>query len=235
LAVPIVELRFPLRGTPLPYDHGYRLFRAVAGVVPWVAEPAQVDLAMVPIQGSPHGGFIHLTSVSRLAFRLESGDVERLAPLAGLCLAVEAATLTLGRPTVCGLRPAPGLMSLFVADERRSHSDRFLEWLKTEFVSLGIRAVPALRRKRGREGESPDGPSRRSFDSPFARHSRQIGDDSVTGWEVQVFGLAPEESLRVQERGIGPGRRYGCGVFTTIEGERRRPHHGATGVWFPET
>ena len=235
--MPVVELSFPLRGTPLPYDHGYRLYRAVADVVPWVAEPAQIDLAMVPIQGAPHGGFLHLTRISRLAFRLSADDVEKLLPLSEQRLVIEAATVKLGQPTECRLRPAPGLASPFVVAEHHRYGDEVLGWLKAEFLALDIRAVPTLRLKRGREGASPAEQGRRSFDCPFARHNRHIGDRAVFGWEVQVFGLAPEESVRLQERGIGPGRRYGCGVFTTVEGERPRParRYGATGVWFPET
>jgi len=223
-----------LRGTPLPYDNGYRLYQAVAGVVPWVREPAQVDLAIVPIQGTSHGGFVHLTRVSRLRFRLNAGDVAMLLPLAEQHLVIDAATLRLGRPVEFRLRPAPGLMSLFVVAEHSRHSDEFLEWVKEQFRALDIRAVPALRRQRNRASVSPTEENRRSFDSPYARHHRQIGDNSVVGWEVQVFGLTPEESVRLQEHGVGPGRRYGCGVFVPDEKGRPRPRHDTTGVWFPE-
>jgi CRISPR-associated protein Cas6 len=233
--MPVVELIFPLRGTPLPYDHGYLMYRAVAGIVPWVGEPAQIDLAIVPIQGSPHGGFLHLTSVSRLAFRLNADDAEKLMPLSDQSLVVEAATIRLGQPTEYRLRPVPGLASPFVEAERYRHSDEVLEWLKAEFRALDIKAVPTLRLKHGRVGASPAEQSRRSFDCPYVRHNRQIDDRSVVGWEVQVFGLAPEESVRLQERGIGPDRRCGCGVFMPVVGERPRPasRFGATGVWFP--
>ena len=233
--MPIIELSFRLRGTPLPYDHGYPLYRAVAGLVPWLGEPAQIDLAIVPIHGSPHGGFLHLTAASRLAFRLNADDVEKLRPLSDQSLIVDAAVLRLGQPTEYQLRPVPGLASPFVAAEHIRHSDEVLEWLKAEFRALDIRAVPTLRLKRRREGASPADPGRRSFDCPYERHNRQVGDSSVVGWEVQVFGLKPEESLGLQERGVGPGRRYGCGVFMPVVGERPRPasKFGATGVWFP--
>jgi CRISPR-associated protein Cas6 len=233
--VPIIELSFRLRGTPLPYDHGYPMYRAVAGIVPWVGEPAQIDLAIVPIQGSAHGGFLHLTSVSRLAFRLNADDIEKLQSLSDQSLVVEAATLRVGRPTEYRLRPVPGLASSFVAAEHYRHSDEVLEWLKGEFRALDIKAVPTLRLRHGRAGARPAERGRSSFDCPYARHNRQIGDSSVVGWEVQVFGLAPDESVRLQEHGVGPGRRYGCGVFTPVIGERPRPasKFGATGVWFP--
>ncbi|GEM_PF-1061583 len=233
--MPMIELSFPVGGTPLPYDHGYLMYRAVAGVVPWVGEPAQIDLAIVPIQGSPHGGFLHLTMFSRLAFRLNAEDAEKLLPLTDRLLVIDAATLRLGQPTEFRLRPVPGLASPFVVAEHHRHSDAVLEWLKAEFRALDIKAVPTLRLKHGRAGASPAGQDRRSFDCPFERHHRQVGDNSAVGWEVQVFGFTPEESVRLQERGVGPGRRYGCGVFMPVVGARPRPasRRGATGVWFP--
>jgi CRISPR-associated protein Cas6 len=211
------------------------MYQAVAGIVPWVAEPAQIDLAMVPIQGSSHGGFLHLTSISRLAFRLNAEDVGKLRPLSDQSLVVGAATLRVGRPTEYRLRPVPGLTSPFVVAEHHRHSDEVLEWVKAEFLALDIRAVPTLRLRRDRRGAGAADPGRRSFDCPYARHHRQIGDSTAVGWEMQAFGLAPAESFRLQERGIGPGRRYGCGVFLPVEGERPRPasRFGATGVWFP--
>jgi CRISPR-associated protein Cas6 len=213
------------------------MFRAVTGIVPWVGEPAQIELAIVPIEGSRHGGYIHLTRTSRLAFRLNADDVEKLLPLSDQRLVVEAATLRLGAPTEFRLRPVPGLASPFVVAEHHRHSDEVLEWLKAEFLTLDIRAVPTLRLKHGRESVSSTERNRRSFDCPFARYSRQIDDRAIVGWEVQVFGLAPEESLRLQERGIGPGRRHGCGVFMPVVGERPRPasRFGTTGVWFPQS
>lgn len=233
--MPIVELSFRLRGTPLPYDHSYAVYRAVAGMVPWVAEPAQINLAILPIHGSPHGGFLHLTSASRLAFRLNADDVEKLQPLSDQSLVVDAAVLRLGRPTEYGLRPVPGLASPFVAAEQYHYSDDVLEWLKAEFRALDIKAIPTLRRKHGRAAESAAEPRRRSFDCPYERHTRNIDNRAVVGWDVQAFGLTPAESFVLQERGIGPGRRYGCGVFMPVVGERPRPvsRHGATGVWFP--
>ncbi|MBM3332832.1 type I-MYXAN CRISPR-associated protein Cas6/Cmx6 [candidate division WOR-3 bacterium] len=233
--MPITEMSFRLRGTPLPQDHGYQLYRAVAGVVPWMAEPAQMGVALVPIQGSPHGGFLHLTTTSRLAFRLNAEDAERLLPLSDRTLVVEAATLRLGSPTEYRLRPVPGLASPFVVAERCRYSDEVLEWLKREFLTLDIKAMPTLRPRRGRKGADPDKQGRRSFVCPYERHIRHIDGRSVIGWEIQVFGLSPAESLRLQEQGVGPGRRYGCGVFAPVEGERprRTPKLGPTGVWFP--
>jgi len=235
--MPVVELSFPVRGTPLPYDNGYIVYRAVARVVPWVREPAQTELAILPAQGDPRYGFLNLTAASRLAFRLDSDDTPRLLPLAGQRLEIPGGALTLGQPTRSRLRPVPSLMSMFVVADRYGPSDEFHEWLKAEARGLNIRPVPTLRRKRGHEFVSPIAGGGQPRDCPYARHNRQIGDNAVVGWEVQFCGLKPEESTRLQERGIGPGRRYGCGVFVPLNDEppRRVPRRRDSQVWFPQT
>jgi len=235
--MPVVELSFPVRGTPLPVDNGYLVYRAVARAVPWVGEPAQMELAVVPVQGNPHRGFLDLTPTSRLAFRLNADDAPMLLPLADQCLVLDGMTLILGKPTTSDLRPAPSLMSMFVVAERCRHSDEVQEWLETQSRALDIRSVPTLRRKRNREQVNPTESDRDSYACPYVRRYRHVGDNAVVGWEVQVRGLAPGESVRLQEHGIGPGRRYSCGVFVPDEGGQPRPasRRDATAVWFPET
>jgi len=231
--MPAVELSFPVRGTPLPADNGYIVYQAVARAVPWVGEQAQVGLAILPIQGNPHHGFLDLTSVSRLAFRLAAGDVPMLSPLAGRCLVFGNVTLILGQPAQVDLRPTSSLASAFVVAEGCRHSDEVQDWLVRQFRALDIGAVPELRLKRFKEQSVTT--ARYGTSCPYVRRFRQVGESSVVGWEVQVRGLTPEESLRLQETGIGPGRRYGCGVFVPDTGARVRPapRHD-TGVWFPD-
>ena len=45
----------------------------------------------------------------------------------------------------------------------------------------------------------------------------QIKDKSIVGYALRVVGLTAEESIRLQETGLGGRRRMGCGVFLPIE------------------
>jgi CRISPR-associated protein Cas6 len=45
------------------------------------------------------------------------------------------------------------------------------------------------------------------------RRTLRIKDKEIVGYEVLVAALAAEESLTLQERGIGGRRHMGCGVF----------------------
>jgi CRISPR-associated protein Cas6 len=45
------------------------------------------------------------------------------------------------------------------------------------------------------------------------RRTLRIKDKEVVGYEVVVEGLTAEESIALQERGLGGRRHMGCGVF----------------------
>jgi hypothetical protein len=46
-----------------------------------------------------------------------------------------------------------------------------------------------------------------------------IDDRKVVGFSLRVTGLTPEQSIKVQEQGIGGRRRMGCGLFRRSEKE----------------
>jgi CRISPR-associated protein Cas6 len=48
------------------------------------------------------------------------------------------------------------------------------------------------------------------------RRTLRIKDKEVVGHEVLLEGLTAEESLAVQETGLGGRRHMGCGVFVPI-------------------
>ena len=50
--------------------------------------------------------------------------------------------------------------------------------------------------------------------SLFLRRTLKIKDKQVVGFALQVEGLSAEESIRLQEKGLGGRRHFGCGLFT---------------------
>jgi CRISPR-associated protein Cas6 len=49
--------------------------------------------------------------------------------------------------------------------------------------------------------------------SPLVRRTLEIAGRTVVGYAVEVSGLTAEESIILQENGIGGRRRFGCGIF----------------------
>ncbi len=212
--MPVVDLAFTLLGKEVPADHGFALYSAVSRHVPWVHEPTQDSLGIHPINGMVVGNrLLHLTPGSRLTFRLDAQHIRHLLPLAGRELDLDGHRLRVGVPTTYPLRPRAVLRSRLVTIKHRLEPDPFLDMAKQQLTDLGIRATPGLVKRRGaRPLEGNDaGPK-----SPFIRRTIRIHDREVVGYAVVVQGLTADESLKLQEHGLGGRRRFGCGIFVPV-------------------
>jgi CRISPR-associated protein Cas6 len=186
--MPTIDVGFRLTGREIPADHGYALYGAVSRLVPWTHDPAQEALGIHPINGLLAGNrLLHLTPSSRLTFRLDSDHVRELLPLAGKELDLDGHELRVGVPTTYMLKPAATLRSRLVTFKHR---------METELE--------------GREELTADR-------SPFIRRTIRIHDKEVVGFAMEVSGLSADESLRLQETGLGGRRKFGCGIFVPTQ------------------
>jgi CRISPR-associated protein Cas6 len=145
---------------------------------------------------------------SRLRLRMSSGDVPRVLPLAGRRLNLMGHGVRLGVPHVEALRPAPTLVARTVAINYEFNESEFLTvggFLKSarrQLANLGIEAPCRVPEAFDRDGRK----------SPVRRVVR-IKGVRIVCFSLLVEELRPEESLRLQEIGLGGRRRLGCGVF----------------------
>lgn len=218
--MPIVELHFPVLGETLPTDHGYALYAALSRMLP-ALHKADLPISVGPISGVYEGnGRLRLDRRrSRLRLRLPAEEIAQVLPLAGRCLDVAGSRIRLGVPQVRALVPAPALVARMVTIKRSSRQDRqrtrdymeppaFLEGVRRELARLDIQGdagIPLIR-----QGPHAGQPHRRVL---------RIHDRRVVGFAVQVVGLTAEESLRLQEAGIGGRRKMGCGWFVRMREE----------------
>ena len=188
--MPYVDLAFRLNGAAVPVDHGYALYAALSRIVPEIH--AVKEVGVQPIRGVYNGnGKLHLEDFSRLILRLPDEQIRSYLKLAGKRLEVDEHPLSVGVPEVRTLLPAPRLRARLVTIKGFLKEEEFLEAAKRQLQSLGI------------AGEALLG-QRRTF---------RVREKQVVGFEVAVAGLTAEESLLLQENGLGGRRRMGCGIF----------------------
>jgi CRISPR-associated protein Cas6 len=48
------------------------------------------------------------------------------------------------------------------------------------------------------------------------RRVMNIKDKRIVGYALRIVGLTAEESIRLQETGLGGRRRMGCGIFLPV-------------------
>jgi len=223
-----IELHFPILGSVIPADHGYDLYAAMCRIIPEL-HGDRCPLRIGPIRGTYTGkGILQLVAnVSRLRLRLPADSIPLVLPLAGKLLVIGGQRVRLGVPQVRALVPAPNLIARMVvikassprldpAEKRsrdREASKRYLE--PGAFLD-------AVRRELARReiGGQADLPLRES--GPRAgqagRHVLRIHGRTIVGFSVMVQGLTAEESVRLQEEGIGGRGKMGCGFFVPMSG-----------------
>ncbi len=214
--MPTVDIGFRLTGREIPADHGYALYGAVSRHVPWIHDSAQEALGIHPINGLLAGNrLLDLTPSSRLTFRLDSDHVRELMPLAGKELDLDGHKLRVGVPTTYTLKPAATLRSRLVTFKHRMDPDPFLAKAQEELSKLSINGTPGLIERSG--ARSLEGRKEQTADrSTFIRRTLRIHDKEVVGFALEVSGLSADESLRLQEHGLGGRRRFGCGIFVPV-------------------
>lgn len=202
----IVDLAFQVRCRTLPLDHAHALSEALHGALPWLAEEALAGVHT--IHGAPSGNgwyrpeetedaVLHLSRRSRLNLRLPRGRLDAARALTGMSLEVAGHPLEVGEATVKPLNPMPELFSRYVLCDEGSSEDAFYAWMAEELGRLGI-GVRKLLCGRDHHVRTPEG----------TRYARS----------VMVAELDKQESLRLQQQGVGAGRRMGCGLFIPHKG-----------------
>jgi CRISPR-associated protein Cas6 len=200
----IVDIFFGVRGSCVSADHGYALYGAAARILEaredaWFHQLDQVGLHL--LRGAyDRRGRLLLGPRARFGLRLSAELIPKVLALAGKRLIIGGDTLRVGVPHVQALRPAPVLAARFVTTRNGQDEARFDREIARQLSELGITASAI----RGR------------------RRIVRIKDKTVVGYGVRIAGLSAEESLRLQEHGLGGRRKMGCGVFVPVRGSEKR-------------
>ena len=194
----VVEAVFPLEGKALPRDHGQALLDALAGQLPWLHEDAGSGVHPLRLVSGPETLAL-LSQRTRLILRVHAHRLNELKALVGVQLDVAGHALRLGAVHLRALQPLATLYAYRVAASSADES-AFMQAMEAELAALAI------------AGERVCG----------KRQSMRVDGREMTTFSMMLHGLAPEQSLRLQQYGLGPHRLLGCGLFV--------PHKSAAAV-----
>ncbi len=199
----IVDVLFSVVCKRLPVDHAYALSAALWQTAPWIAEDGSgVAVHTVHVAGSQngwerpgHGTDQHLilSRRTKLTIRVPKQHTAALMEaLEGETLEVSDCPLTIGPGKIRRLSKETTLLSRYVASASDDTEEGFLDWAAQVLNDQGIRVRKALCGKTTLL-TTPNGMLR--------TRSLMLSD------------LSPEESVRLQQQGLGPHRKMGCGIF----------------------
>lgn len=197
-----LDLAFRLQGTiSIPADHGYALYAAVSQLIPEVHH--ENGIAIHPIRGRQAGNRrLMLMPWSTLSVRVPDSQIATLLALAGKPLRLGDTTVCVGVPEVRALIPSAAVRSRLVV----------IKVAHAGAAELTDEAFAAAARKQMDElGIGPD-----AILAIGKRRSLRMKQREIVGYELIVEGLTAEESITLQEAGLGGKRHMGCGVFVPI-------------------
>lgn len=184
-----VEFEFPLRGGPIPQEHGYLLMSGLTVQFPFLHE-RKIQVAPVGGTRSKDGKTLTLNEKSRLHVRgLTSGEALQMR---GGYIWVGDNMVFLGPAHQRVLRPSSKLVSRVVVLRDIVEPDAFVstlrEWVPEDGVKIEVGRQRALSMK--------------------GMHFK--------GYRVTLSGLTPERSEKVLAEGLGRFHTMGCGVFAPL-------------------
>jgi CRISPR-associated protein Cas6 len=226
--MPTIDLALSIEGATIPLDYGYDLFSALCRVVPELHGDQRIGVH--PIRGiRQEPKRLTLVPQSRLRLRMPIEEIATYLALVGTEIDLDGSRLRVGVPRMVPgpdgklhaveairveqLRPSSELSSRLVTIGQISESSAFKESLRRQLAGLGVAAEPSFL-------DSTDplhrgGPARRVL---------RIKQRKIVGYPIRISGLTAEESLIVQESGLGSRRRMGCGLFVPMPSVRTNLH-----------
>jgi len=206
----VVDVRFRLEGNLIPVDHGYLLLSAIAQQLPELHGNDEVGIH--PISGRLAGNrCLAITEQSFLTLRVSTDRIAGILPLAGKLLSLGEHGVRIGVPQTRTLIPSARLYSRIVVIKGFTLPEKFLAAAGRQLQDMEIRGNPTLVEQSHIAQTNVDKKS--GTHSPFLRRTIQIHDKQIVGFALRVGELTAEESIRLQEKGLGGRRRFGCGIF----------------------
>lgn len=203
---PTLDLLFRVIGKEVPSDHGYALYGAVSRIL-----ETEIDQWM---HGNPHIGLHTIRGAyagkgrlligpdARLGLRLPADLLPRSLKLAGKSIELDGYKLRVGVSMTRSLVPAATLHCRIVTTKNGNDPVRFDDEIARQADALGVRGK-VFRVPRESKSGARD-PSRRIV---------RVKNKRIVGYSVLATELTTEESILLQERGLGGRRRMGCGIF----------------------
>jgi CRISPR-associated protein Cas6 len=205
----IVDLIFDIDCRELPVDHAHDLSVALETMLPQLKKDPRLGVHTVHLAGSQNGWErpdpslgqkLILSRRTKLTIRVPRERLQQVQQaLSGAKLDVGGCSLKIGKAKQKKLSSQGTVFSRYVILEPGEEHDEnaFLQRIVAQLAGRGIRVKKALCGKTT-ELAGPAG--------------------SVQTRSIMLADLSVEESVRLQQEGIGPMRHMGCGIFIPHKG-----------------
>jgi CRISPR-associated protein Cas6 len=208
----VFDLVFKLRGTSLDIDHAFALSAALQE---YLTEQtcSKIGVHGVRMAGSGNGwnrpeqsdAELPLSRRARLAIRVHRDDSEDVGRIMNQRLQIGRQEIIVGSSVMRKLSTIGTLYARAICCDREQSETDFLTEVAGSLKLMNIRVSKMIC---GRCGEI------------------RTADETIFTRALMIANLEPEESVTLQQRGLGEDRMLGCGLFV--------PHRGIDPVFDPQ-
>ena len=201
-AVPddIVDVVYSIECRALPVDHAYALSQAIQRALPWFTQEDGAGLHTIHVAESGNGwmrpeqadALLYLSRRTKLTLRLPKHRLEDAGKLTGQTLDIDGKPLRVEKSVVRPLSTITTLFSRYIVTRDGTDEDVFLQEAMALFHKMGVYPNKMLC---GME------------------HVIATPDRTIRARSLMLADLAVEESVKLQQQGLGTDRKLGCGLF----------------------
>ena len=201
----IVDVNFKIKCSHLPLDHAHQLSTAIIKELPWIEQSQLAGIHL--IHGAESGnGWIRPTNPKELIYpsrrtlftlRTPQKNVDDAISLEGKSISVCGTTIEFSKPTIRKLSKLTTIFARYVLADQVDDEEAFLNEIVELLAEKNIHPKKMM--------------SGRAFTMTFP-------DKILDSRSLMIDGLDVTESVRLQQEGLGPGRKFGCGLFLPHKG-----------------
>jgi CRISPR-associated protein Cas6 len=194
---PKVDLCFSITGRNIPVDHGYDLYSAISRIIPDFHEAEDIGIKL--IRGRYIGdGLLDIHPNSWLTLRLRTSVLPGYINLAGKTISIKDHHIQIGVPQTKSIVAASPVYAHLVTTRNCQKQQRFENEIGRQMAELKV------------NGECVVG-----MRKTFTIHAKK-----VVGYSMTINELSNEDSILIQEHGLGGRRKMGCGFFEPVDKDR---------------
>jgi CRISPR-associated protein Cas6 len=183
----MIDVVFELRGETLPVAYQHALWNELIRLVPELGDDENVGV--IPLRAVESKEGMLLPKRSRLVLRLPQELAAIASGLVQQQLNVAGSALQLGSCRTRAMLHYPTLHAQLVTGAE--DETVFVREVESALDAMGVVAKLICGQHR----------------------TQTVGERSVSGYSLVLHDLNLEDSLRVQYRGLGKERQFGCGIF----------------------
>ena len=201
-AVPddVVDIVYQIDCRVLPVDHAWALSQAVRTVLPWLEEEPSAGVHPIHVADSGNGwmrpenagDLLCLSRRTKLVLRVPRQRIDAAQALVGRQLDVAGHALRVDKASLRPLSAITTIFSRYVVSADGLDENAFLQAAMREMTVFGVHPKKMLC----------------GIEKVIA-----TPDQSVHTRSLMVAELSQQESVILQQHGLGPLRHLGCGLF----------------------